>query len=339
MALGQNIYEGSGRLLYEKHLLLSEQYISNLEFLGFPGVYIDDEFTRGVEIQQVLRPEVRSQALKVVHDLFSLNSKIKEPDQLEIKLKKTIEHILDDILEKGDVMVNMLDIKNYSDYIFYHSVNVAMLSAVIGVRYGLSEGQLQQLMIAALLHDIGKKFIDQELVSEMRAQSEEEEREWRMHPKRGAEFIKNNFCFETVIVDSIKQHHEAYDGSGYPAGKAGEDITLYARIIRLADAYDAMTSRRPLHPEHSPSDAVEYLMAQTGRQFDPQLVDIFIHKIAVYPVGCEVELSTGQHAVVVQNFERFSLRPLVKVIGTGELKNLRDDAECRNITVIELILH
>ena len=73
MALGQDIYDGAGRLLLAKHLLLSEEYISNLEFLGFPGIYIDDEFTQGIEIQQVLNPQVRSQALKVVHDMFAFD--------------------------------------------------------------------------------------------------------------------------------------------------------------------------------------------------------------------------------------------------------------------------
>lgn len=86
------------------------------------------------------------------------------------------------------------------------------------------------------------------------------------------------------------------------------------------------------------SDAVEYLMAQAEREFDPELVDLFIKKIAVYPVGCEVELSNGEHAVVIQNFERFSLRPQLKLLKTGKIIHLRDDADCRNLTIVKAVL-
>ena len=79
-------------------------------------------------------------------------------------------------------------------------------------------------------------------------------------------------------------------------------------------------------------------MSQAGEEFDPQLVEVFIKKIAVYPVGCEVVLSDGRHAVVVQNFERFPLRPLVKMLNNGALVNLRDDADCRNKTIVKVVL-
>ena len=95
MALGQDIYDGAGRLLLAKHLLLSEEYISNLEFLGFPGIYIDDEFTQGIEIQQVLNPQVRSQALKVVHDMFAFDVASDAEEDMpvsEIKIQKQWRH-------------------------------------------------------------------------------------------------------------------------------------------------------------------------------------------------------------------------------------------------------
>ncbi len=335
MALGQNIYEGSGRILLEKHLLLTEESISNLEFLGFPGIYIDDDFTRGVEIQQVLGPQVRSQALKVIHELFSFDYEANIPPVSEIKLKKTIECVVEDILNNGDIMLNVLDIKDYNDYIFFHSVNVAMLSVIVGARYGLEKKQMFELTTAAMLHDIGKKFVSTNVAK----QEEEQGRaQLRMHPKLGAEFLKNNYSFSPLIMQSVLMHHEAYNGGGYPEGRSGEQIPLYARIIRMTDCYDTLTSKHPSKEALSPSDAVEYLMAQTGAEFDPELVDVFIKKIAVYPVGCEVVLSDGRHGVVVQNFERFPLRPLVKMLDNSAFLNLRDDEEVRNLTIVKVIL-
>lgn len=337
MALGQDIYDGAGRLLLAKHLLLSAEYISNLEFLGFPGIYIDDEFTRGIEIQQVLSPQVRSQALRLVHDLFSFEKGTGELPVSEVKLQKTVESVVEDILNNGDVMCNMMDIKDYDDYIYYHSINVGMLSVMIGARYGLSQNQLYQLTTAAMLHDIGKKFLEPELLNgEWPLVGENKER-YRRHPKLGSEFLKGSYHFSSIVYTSVLEHHEWYNGEGYPLHKSGDQIPLFARIIKLADSYDTLVTKMPSKEAMSPSDAVEYIMAMAGVEFDPQMVNIFIRRIAVYPVGCEVELSNGLRAIVAENFRDFALRPLVKVIETGELLNLRDDQAGRSITIGRMV--
>ena len=155
MALGQDIYDGAGRLLLGRHILLTEEQISNLEFLGFPGVYVDDEFSRGIEIQQIVSPEVRRQALKIVYDLFHTDMRKQEPSEAEFKLRKTVESVVDDVICNGDIMCNIMDIKSYDDYIYYHSIHVGILSVVVGARLGLPHDELCQLAAAALLHDIG----------------------------------------------------------------------------------------------------------------------------------------------------------------------------------------
>lgn len=333
MVLGQDIYDGSGRHLLSRHLILSAEYISNLEFLGFPGIYIDDEFTRGIEIQEILTPQIRCQALNLIHDLFTFDVDDRDLPVSEVKLRMTIENVVDDILNNGDIMCNMMDIRDYDDYIYYHSVNVGAFSVMIGARYGLEREQLFDLMTAAMLHDIGKRFIDPEIINGKWPLEGEARECWKRHPKLGSEFLKSSYNFHPSVYKGVLMHHEWYNGDGYPTGNEGEHIPLFARIIKLADCYDSMASKRPQRKTMSPSDAVEYLMAMAGAEFDPKLVDIFIRKIAVYPVGCEVELSNGQHAVVAKNFHDFALRPLVKVVETGEMLNLRDDPLGRSITI------
>lgn len=338
MALGQDIYDGAGRLLLAKHLLLSAEYISNLEFLGFPGIYIDDEFTRGIEIQQVLSPQIRSQALSMVHQLFNFDTDGEEIPVDEVKLQKTVESVVENIICNGDVMCNMMDIKNYDDYIYYHSIHVGILSVMVGARYGLAQEQLNQLATAALLHDIGKRFIDPEIINGTWPLQGQDREVFKSHPKLGAEFLRGAYHFSSQVYTGILEHHEWYNGAGYPLGKSGKDITLFARIIKLTDSYDALISSRPSRPAQAPSEAMEYLMAMAGTQFDPELVNVFMRKIAAYPVGCEVELSNGWHAVVAKNFKNFPLRPLVKVLETGAMLNLRDDVAARAITVGRMVM-
>lgn len=337
MALGQDIYDGAGRLLWPKHLLLSPEYISNLEFLGYPGIYIDDEFTKGIEIQQILSPQVKRQALNLVHKMFAFDEEVEDVPVSELKIKKTVESMVESLLSNGDVMCNVLDIKNYDDYIYYHSINVAMMSAILGIRCGLDQENLYQLTSAAMMHDIGKKLIDVDIANEKRKLSLQERKMLKEHPKLGADYLRGNYSFSDCINASVAQHHENYDGSGYPFGKGGDNISLFARIIRVADQFDMMISKQPGKKEMSPSDAVEYIMAGMGTKFDPKLVQLFVKKIAVYPVGCEVALSNGRCGVVARNFEGFFLRPLVKIMKTGEMVNLCDDPKYRNVTIIKMI--
>ncbi len=338
MALGQDIYDGAGRLLLAKHLLLNEEYISDLEFLGFPGIYIDDEFTQGIEIQQVISPQIRSQALKMVHDLFSFEVGEEEASVEEVKIQRIVESVVESVLQDGDVMCNMMDIKNYDDYIYYHSINVGILSVMLGARYGLLQEELCQLATAAFLHDIGKRFMNLDIVNGEWSLQGQDVEVFHSHAKLGAEFLRSCYHFSSQVYTGILEHHECYDGSGYPLAKAGGDISLFGRIIKLTDSYDGLTSGHASGEVRSPAEAMEFLMAMAGTQFDANLVDLFMHKLAAYPVGCEVELSNGQHAVVAKNFEDFPLRPLVKVMETGEFVNLRDDVDARSIIVGRMIM-
>lgn len=335
MALGQDIYDGEGKMLLENHLILTKKHIEELVELGFPGIYIDDEFTENLIIPQVIRPEVKSEALKKVHDLFLDNPRLPMEQQ---NLQKVVMDVMEDVLNNGDTMCNMMDIKTYDDYTYFHSVNVAVLSAMIGAACNMNPAELNILTTAAMLHDVGKRFVDKDVLCARRELSEEERMMIKQHPKLGYEFLKDNFEFEPEVYDAVLQHHEAYNGGGYPRQNSGDDISIYARIIKLVDVYDALTSRVPYHEAVSPSEAVEYIMANAGAEFDPELVDVFMRRISVYPIGCEVELSDGRTAIVMENYKEFILRPKVKVIPDGEIIDLKLDEKARCLTILELLM-
>ena len=316
-----------------RHVILNNDNLQELLSLGFPGIYIDDEFTEDLMVTEVIRPEVKREALKMVHDLFLDNKNLPMEQH---NLQEVVIDVMEEVLNNGDVMCNMLDIKTYDDYVYFHSVNVAVLSTMIGAACNMNKEELDILTTAALLHDVGKRFVEEDVLNVKRALTEEERIMIVQHPKLGYDFLVENFDFLPEVYDSVLEHHEWYNGCGYPLRRSGSEIPIYARIIKLADVYDALTSKLPYHEAVPPSEAVEYIMANAGAEFDPELVDVFMRKIAVYPEGCEVRLSDGRTAVVMENYKEFILRPKVKVIPTGEIINLKSDNEARSLTILEL---
>jgi len=335
MALGHDIYDVDGRLLLAKHLILNNEYIRNLERLGLPGVYCDDEVSEGIEIKEVLRPQVKREALKLMRNLFSVGGNNTASAK---ELQDVVTNVVEDVLNNSDVMCNMMDLKTYDDYTYYHSVNVSVLAAVVGSGLKMNRQELNTLTLAAILHDVGKRFFDVEILNAKRKLTPEEMCIIREHPKLGCDFLRENYDFSAFVYTSVLQHHEFYNGKGYPLGKSGKDIPIYARIIKIMDVYDALTSKRPYHEPMSPSEAVEYLMSRVGFEFDPDIVNVFLKKIAVYPVGCEVGLSNGKNALVIENFTDAILRPKVKLLDTNCVLDLKNDVSARSITVLKIVI-
>lgn len=333
MALAQDVFDGEGSMLLSSGQVLHIEQIAHLNEMGYQGFYIEDPDTDDIMVEDVIRPEIKGQMLKLVHGLFEDGC-----NEQEQNIRSVIVQAVEDLLGNGDIMFNMLNLRNYDEYTYFHSVNVAILAVFIGVRFGMSEHQLCCLATGGLLHDIGKKFLEISILNARRSLNQEERRIMLQHPKLGYEFIRDNYHFEQEVLLGILEHHECYNGEGYPMRKSGDEISIYGRIIKLADVYDAMTAKRPYRNPMLPSDVVEYVMAGNGSEFDPELVSVFVRWIAVYPVGCEVELSDGRRAIVKHNYEGYALRPLVKLKETGEDLDLRSEKDARSITIVRLIV-
>ena len=333
MAIGQDIFDGAGRMLLAKHLVLTEEYIEDLDDLGFPGIYIDDEFSEGIEIKEVLRPEIIREALSLVSNMFLSN---KDEVATEIGINKVVMDIVTGVLDNGDVMCNMRDIKKYDDYLYFHSVNVGVISAMVGAALKLPEALLRDLTTAAMLHDVGKRFLPIEVINHEKELNEEELKVYKTHSKQGADYVRDRFTFSVYVIQGILQHHEWYNGDGYPLGRIENDIPIIARIIGVVDTYDVLTSDRPHRPAYSNAEAMEYIMGLSGRRFDPQIIEAFMHKIAIYPEGSLIELSDGRTAIVVKNNKEAVLRPVIRIIPSKEEINLMEEGF--NITITKMVM-
>lgn len=346
MILGKTLYGCNGEMLLRKNRPVLLTYIKKLNYLGYHGIYIDDELSEDINVTEVISEELKMKTIKSVKNLMKPN-KSKQEIQSSIKvIEGLMESIVDEITCNKDVIVNMIDLRVSSEHTFYHSVNVCVLSMVLGVALKLNKDELYLLGISSLLHDIGKIYTPNEILDKPGKLTPKEFEIIKLHSENGYKYVKEYLAINDKVYVGIYQHHERYDGTGYPLNIIGKDISLFGRIIAIADIYDAVISDRPYRKGVLPSEGIEYIMGGCGTLFDQDLCRIFCAKIAPYPVGTCVNLSNNLTGIVVENYLNYCLRPSVRIIEDGDkvikpyLINLKESNY--NVTIIgvgDALLH
>lgn len=341
MSLAKSIYAEDGVLLLCEGQKLHPQHIAHLANHGFQGVYIQDRISEEIEIRAVIDDDLRNSAAKTVKEICVQGMTTGINPKMVEKAEAAVRDIVDEIIDNRNLVVNMIDLKSYDDYTYYHSVNVGVLSIVLGVACGMNRSALYRLGLGALLHDIGKVFIDRKIIEKRGPLTPEEFTEVKKHPELGYSYLlKSGFEFPATALNGILQHHERLDGSGYPNGLSGSQIHRFGRIIAVADVYDAMTSDRPYRAGMMPSEVIEFLMGGAGTLFDPEVVFLFTRKVAAYPLGTCVLLSNGLTAIVVENYEDCCLRPKVRILNDEAVPtycDLKNDRTLANVTIMRVV--
>jgi HD-GYP domain-containing protein (c-di-GMP phosphodiesterase class II) len=346
MVLARNLYGKDQSLLLSKGQPIKETYIDKISKLGYSGVFVSDNLSDDIIIESLISDQLKMSAVSAVKDVFIMTERdsdnVKANNLMMEKTKVIVEGLIDEILFNRNLMVNMVDLKVFDDYTFYHSVNVAVLSIIMGISLDFSRPMLYKLGLGALLHDIGKIFISKEILGKEGPLDDDEFEKIKQHPSLGYEYLVNHFDIPAKSYLGALHHHERYDGSGYPLCLKGERISEIGRIIAIADVYDALTSDRPYRKALLPSNAMEYLMGGSNSMFDPQYVLNFTRKVAAFPLGTIVMLSDGTRGIVVKNYEDCCTRPCVRIINDSEARaddryiDLRDDFTATNLTIVDI---
>jgi HD-GYP domain-containing protein (c-di-GMP phosphodiesterase class II) len=350
MILGKSLRSKDGSLLLQQGQYIKTAYITIIHQLGYQGVYIFDNLSEDIIIESIIDDELRLSAVKAIKDVYITSAYEKKGPNLDLT-KEIAAELVDKIINNKDIIVNMVDLKVFDDYTYYHSVNVAILSLILGVALNYTRSELFKLGLSALLHDIGKVFIDKNIIEKQGKLTNEEFDEIKKHPLFGYNYLKDKLDIPTKSFLGALQHHEKFDGSGYPEHMKGMDISVFGRLIAVADVYDALTSDRPYRSAMLPSEAMEYIMGGAGTLFDPEYVFLFTRKVAAYPLGTCVKLSNGVTGIVVENYEDCCMRPKLKVISNATQNNnenlsnsaenvfinLKEDRNARNVIISDII--
>lgn len=337
--LAKTIYNDKGNILLRQGSLITESLLEKIKMADISTIYIDDGYCTE-EIEDVIKPELRNKAVKTIKEAFnniqediqkSLTAGLKLHDRLKAKvMNKYIENltnitdaIIEDLMNSHQLMINVTDIKHIGDYEYEHALNVAVLSLIVGIELRLKKHDLYTLFIGAILHDLGKVFIPKEIL-ELGDDIDVDSYEiYKEHPSKGFEYIKENHGFSATSKIVILQHHEHYDGSGFPFGTSGDNIHRNARIVSVCNKYDKLTSDSKNSPAVPANEAIEYIMGNAGTEFDFDIATLFVRKINPYPVGTLVDLSNDKTAVVIDTNVDFPLRPIVTVLKLKNKKVIR----------------
>jgi len=340
MRIGKDVYNEKGAVLLNKYTVLTKSIIDKLKYLGYKGLLIDDEQSEDLEYQEnYVSNEVRISLAKKLNSALTMGSNEKALSKEIENLQTVIANLVDDILSKKELNLNLLELKMFDSYTYFHSVNVAIISLAIAYHLKLSRSDMLIAGTAALLHDIGKLLIGTDLINKPGSFTDDEYEIIKTHCRKGYEILSSGNNLSVKIAEAVLSHHEHYDGTGYPNGLKGEEISLFSRIICIADVYDALTSNRPYRRGCSVLEAIEYIMAYSGTLFDPGLVKIFTSRVYPYPVGASVELSNGETAVVVSNNKEYCLRPKVKIISKegNRIIDMLIDRDYRSVVINGLV--
>lgn len=321
MTLAQSVSSPNGLFsLLERGQVLTQPLLDKLKTHDIDGIYIECGGSEDVEPHGIFNSEARQKLasdFKSIYVDFYSNPFI-SPSAVDTT-KKIAEAIVEAVLDREEFLQDVMEIKSYDDYTYCHSLNVCILSTLIASELCITRNRLEDLALCALMHDLGKIDIPIEIINKEGPVTAAEYEIIKTHPEKGVEHLRKCYNISHEVLQGILGHHERFDGSGYPYGTKGKSISLFARILSVADVYDALTSRRSYRKAWHPNEALEFIIAGADTQFDFDIVKVFMHLVCAYPTGTIVKLSDGTHALVVKNHPENVLRPKLRLVEDSPL--------------------
>lgn len=324
--LDEDVYENRVLLIRKgqvvtdhiKELLQTRKTVKIVHHVPEESVYLEEDLSddRIVRLNEQVKTRITEDVTKLFDDI--------ESDSNASLAQNISDTIVNDVLKKDGVGLNLDELKVSDEYTFKHSVDVAAGSIILAKYLGLGADNIRDIGTAGVLHDIGKIMIPNEILNKNGKLTDKEFAVIKNHPVYGYQMLSKNQSIAEPIRRAVLYHHEKFCGGGYPSGLKGNEIPLYARVLSVIDVFDALVTERPYHKAYSVADTLE-IMYTMYSQFDAEVFQAFLKSLIVYPIGSVITLSNGVQAQVIKTNKGYPLRPVVKDIKTGEELDLSRD--------------
>lgn len=319
MTVGRTIWNEAGHPLLQRGVVINDIIINRLHQLNLQYIYVEDQLSEGIEVEETVQSDVRNKAVQAITQSFQAVRECEGEqasyilDQQSKALGTLIDDLLSTILESDEVLTVLTDAYMYDEYLYQHSFQVTLYSLAIAKELGYSSEDLRMIGIGAMLHDVGKLLVPTDILMKPAKLTDDEYETMKMHASYGFDLLRNLHSISLIVAHCAFQHHERLDGSGYPRGICGDEIHPYAKIISVADVYDAVTSNRVYRSKMLPSQGMAIIEAGSGTQFEPKIVEALRRSIVHYPNGTVLLLSDGRRGIVCKQNSAMPDRPFVRI--------------------------
>ena len=227
--------------------------------------------------------------------------------------RRLVQDISESVSRNPSALISMARIKTVDDYTYMHSVAVCAMMVALGRQLGFDDAQTRSAGLAGLLHDLGKAVMPSLVLNKPSKLTEAEFGVMKSHPVEGYEMLLKGGTIDTGALDVCLHHHEKMDGSGYPDGLKGDEISLLAKMGAVCDVYDAITSNRPYKTGWDPAESLRKMAEWTKGHFDPAIFQAFVKSIGIYPVGSLVLMKSGRIGIVTEQAGKSLTTPKIKL--------------------------
>lgn len=313
--LSYDITDANGSILIKAGTIITQQHIKRLQDNGIYIIQLPDNNADMIKYKEQLKDKymenLKYSALENIPDAFDgiLNNSKENLKPLKNDIFKMVDHVI----REGSITTNLFEIKSFDDYTYVHCIDTCIMSIFLGSACGLKKSEINELALAAALHDIGKIKIPNNIINKASKLNDDEFDMIKKHPYYGQILVSDIPGISLSIRNAVGQHHERYDGKGYPKGLSHNHINFFARIISVCDVFTAVSANRSYRQRFQPNDAYELILTGSGSQFDPEIVKQFKDAFSIYPIGCSLRLSNGMSGVVIKQNLGFPDRPIVKI--------------------------
>lgn len=311
MIVARTVMGTEGRHFINQNTELTVNLIQKLQELGIASIFVKDNLI-DIEAEDIVSNKVLATVSSTLKQSLNAFRNGKELDM--VSLRKSVNLLIDEVILNRNTLIQKEEIRSHDDYLLFHPISVSVYAIMTGLSLGYPEGNIVDLGLGTLLHDIGMMTIDRLIINNPGTLNQQEMDVIKQHPEIGFNILRSYRELSTTSAHIAYQHHERVDGSGYPRGLRDKEIVEYAKIAAVADTFDAVISDHPYRKAYCITDGLTVLKGLQNSFFDAEIVDAFISNIAFYPIGSLIRLVDGRIAVVIAA-NRFNMtRPVIEIM-------------------------